>query len=1018
LKLPITPYILWLLSVILASQNVLAQNHATRQFTTDDGLPSSHIYEVKQDKNGFYLISTGSGLVKYDGYTFKTFPMTTGKMYKNVWWSYQDQEDRIWSLGLGTKLWYLDGDTVRHKDLKFEGVKKKAAFAKLVQDNHKYYWLQKGMSFFRFKGDEFTVFKSKELFTDFLTNQCYPPIDKSGQTELISADSNALYFIYKAPISVWKSNEKGTVDLVFSYDEAVSSSNDTSIKQNSADCIRPRQLEFDATTFISRSYDSLYTVFNEQLTGYLNGTTVDLGKFPTKHLMDNKRFRVINLKGKYAFIHPKRSFVTDMYFNHLPEFDLLANYNINTVYEDHEGGIWLSTTEGLIYLTSNALAVRNYPNLMKETPSVSWMLSDKKDPNLKLLGFRNGGLTVFKNEKQNITRFPDPKSEQSNWNLQDIIHIDKYVIALVGNYEIQIYSWDNISKAILTPIKRIQLDHTHYLLKGRDGKLYAAGYSGTYQIELNEAKGFPWSKISNPASFYAFSDKLGNYIIQSTNGLYMLDKRGDSTLISKDFVINKLRWDNHDNPWLISGRTSGVRILKNQTLVPVNSLRGYYIYDLEFEADTVMWAATSDGIVKFLYSEQDSGYNYSLKITMAHGLPTNNVTSLEIDEQNLYAGTSKGLSVIDRNKLSGNVISSRVLLTSVSSKGKKFPLEGFYEMDPDYNSLEFNYVFISPKSNGLVTYLYKLEGIDSDWKKTKETTVNYPYLPAGSYSFQLKALDINNIPSSNTIELDIRVRQLWWKTTWFWVLFSLGSVSLTIGFFLLRLRQLERREKERTQLNNRIAELKLNALQSQMNPHFVFNVLNSIQDYFVNNNVLDGNRYMSDFSKLMRLFLESSDEPYITIGKETKLLSYYIELERMRLDNKFEFEFHIDDNVDPDEFRIPTMILQPILENAILHGIRYKEGIGKLKVSFQLSETNLLTINIEDNGVGRKRSKEINSERRKDHESKASAIIEERIGIINSNPENKIELQYFDLENANGAVGTRVELNMNLNVNS
>jgi sensor histidine kinase YesM len=237
------------------------------------------------------------------------------------------------------------------------------------------------------------------------------------------------------------------------------------------------------------------------------------------------------------------------------------------------------------------------------------------------------------------------------------------------------------------------------------------------------------------------------------------------------------------------------------------------------------------------------------------------------------------------------------------------------------------------------------------------------------------------------------------------------------ALFLLRVRQLEKTQKERNELNNRIAELKLNALQSQMNPHFVFNVLNSIQDGYLNNDIMQANRYMSDFAKLMRLFLESSDEKYITLKKELELLSYYIELEKMRLDNKFEYEFIIDPEIDLEEVKLPTMLIQPIIENAIMHGLRYKEELGRLSVQISVTSETTMLIAIEDNGIGRSKSAEMNKKRLRDHESKASNIIRDRIDIINKSGTERIEMKYVDLFDGTTPTGTRVELMLDLEIN-
>ncbi|MFT5280298.1 MAG: two-component system LytT family sensor kinase, partial [Bacteroidia bacterium] len=186
---------------------------------------------------------------------------------------------------------------------------------------------------------------------------------------------------------------------------------------------------------------------------------------------------------------------------------------------------------------------------------------------------------------------------------------------------------------------------------------------------------------------------------------------------------------------------------------------------------------------------------------------------------------------------------------------------------------------------------------------------------------------------------------------------------------------------------------------------------------FMNDDLWVANKHMTDFSKLMRLFLETSNDRHNLLVKEVQILTYYIELERMRLKSQFEIEFVIDDGIDQREVFLPSMLLQPIIENAILHGLRYKDENGSLTITIDQHNSGSLTIAVEDDGVGRKRSTEINAKRKGSHKSMASAIIYERVELLNSSSEDKIEMTIHDLEKDGKPAGTRVELNLDLEVN-
>ena len=195
-----------------------------------------------------------------------------------------------------------------------------------------------------------------------------------------------------------------------------------------------------------------------------------------------------------------------------------------------------------------------------------------------------------------------------------------------------------------------------------------------------------------------------------------------------------------------------------------------------------------------------------------------------------------------------------------------------------------------------------------------------------------------------------------------------------------------------------------------MNPHFIFNALNSVNNYIAKSDERSANRFLSEFSTLMRAVLENSEEDFIPLAKELELLELYVKLEHSRFPEKFDYEIHIDDSIDVDAFEIPPMILQPYIENAIWHGLRYKESKGHLAIRMSPSGSEAITIQIEDDGVGRKRSSELKTTHQKKQKSKGMGNIKKRIGILNEMYKDKITVQVIDL--SGGETGTRVILTL------
>ncbi len=211
--------------------------------------------------------------------------------------------------------------------------------------------------------------------------------------------------------------------------------------------------------------------------------------------------------------------------------------------------------------------------------------------------------------------------------------------------------------------------------------------------------------------------------------------------------------------------------------------------------------------------------------------------------------------------------------------------------------------------------------------------------------------------------------------------------------------------KQQKLANNLLA---LKSMRSQMNPHFIFNALNSVNSFIAVNDERNANRYLSEFSVLMRSVLENSDEDFIPFSKEIALLELYVKLEHNRFKEKFDYTISVDESIQVDDFSIPPMLLQPYIENAIWHGLRYKETKGTLEIMVTKISSDSISVLIKDNGVGRKKSKELKTKNQRKQKSKGLSTIQKRIEILNNMYRDRISVQVSDV-NKDGS-GTKVVL--------
>jgi len=230
--------------------------------------------------------------------------------------------------------------------------------------------------------------------------------------------------------------------------------------------------------------------------------------------------------------------------------------------------------------------------------------------------------------------------------------------------------------------------------------------------------------------------------------------------------------------------------------------------------------------------------------------------------------------------------------------------------------------------------------------------------------------------------------------------FLLGSVVLMILLFVFIIKALYSIKTK----NKKIA---LQSLRREMNPHFIFNSLNSVNQFISENNELEANKYLTSYSNLMRNIMENSNKDFVTLSNEMEQLKKYLDLEHLRFSDKFDYEIKVDDALDFDAIFVPNMLLQPHLENAIWHGLRYKEDKGFLKLEFKL-EKNLIKVTIEDNGIGLKKSKELKTMNQKVHESRGLTNTLERISLLNELYHKNISFQISEIDFPQ--TGTRVEL--------
>ncbi len=312
-----------------------------------------------------------------------------------------------------------------------------------------------------------------------------------------------------------------------------------------------------------------------------------------------------------------------------------------------------------------------------------------------------------------------------------------------------------------------------------------------------------------------------------------------------------------------------------------------------------------------------------------------------------------------------------------------------------------------------VKFRYRLFDFDEWTEGTGRRFANYTNVPGGDYVFQLQAANNEGIWNEKIVEMPIHIGTPYWLTWWFITIVAIVTSMAAYWLYRYRVDQVKKKQRLKSEYEKKLANVEMSALLAQMNPHFLFNSLNSIDSYIIRNESKKASEYLNNFARLMRLILQNSRSNYINLKDELEALDLYMQMESLRFKNKFNYSIAVDENVETSSIVIPPMLIQPYVENAIWHGLMHKtngtEGLVKINISKNADD--LLCV-IEDNGIGRKKATELKEQKQKNHKrSMGMQITQDRIEIINKLYNMNASINIYDMEDELGnAKGTKVEL--------
>lgn len=456
----------------------------------------------------------------------------------------------------------------------------------------------------------------------------------------------------------------------------------------------------------------------------------------------------------------------------------------------------------------------------------------------------------------------------------------------------------------------------------------------------------------------------------------------------------------HKGAAYLSTREDGILVFKNgqfvRKIIPRINNKPVTVKKLALYNNTII-ANTSGGFFQF-----DLNGKVIRSISSTYGFTSNRVVDFTFHHGKLWVSHTGGVQQINPAYKSQVNATPLVRIDKIFVNDREKPFFGTQTFASDQRKFQFFFSASTLRNRETVKYHYRLLGNDTKWNTADYDArqITYSALAPGTYTFQIRMENQGEFSEMQSLRFYIEapVYARWW--------FIALVTLLLIGGIVYSYRwqvAIQRRKAERI---NELNASKLTAIQSQMNPHFIFNSLNSIQDLILKGDVEHSYSYITTFSNLVRRTLNYSEKDFIAFDQEIKLLELYLSLEKLRFKKDFDYSVHTQD-LDED-LMIPPLLIQPFVENALVHGLLHKEGEKRLRITFKLED--VLICSIEDNGIGREAARAIRQRQRADHESFSSKAIHRRFEILSNVFSGQFGYTYEDLMENGVATGTRVTL--------
>ncbi|MBK6965173.1 MAG: histidine kinase [Bacteroidales bacterium] len=938
------------LSIFLfAGTNLPAQNPFIRHYSTADGLPSNTINWIAPDNDHFLWFSTEGGLVRYDGTTFTNYGMKDGLSHNEVVLVKTDKMGRVWLFCLnGRRDYFYRGKIYNEKNTPF--LKELRGTFYFVQDKYG------NLYFYSFHARRIIVLDKNNKVTKYQL----PSIPQEESP--ISGDGMNIQHLTRLPSDEF---------LIYTY-AGVYKTNDLAKEP------KPIASYWRYHNIYPLGDTTMFEVIAEPATHssllvkYINGNPVDTTIFKEDALDNDGIIREgpddilwisSYTKGLYCLKNKKVIYHFD------PK-------EIQCIQTDHEGNIWIDAKNGAYKISPYILDFKHYDNTNFRNEGID-VLSPGPDGSLWSLGGQH--IYLLKNDKF------------YHYDINQPDRVFKNIHGLVNNTVIfgeYFYDWYVMTGITTNPVSK-KIAYNKLFRLPADGHLSVDKTRS--EICLNEYYKKELTTFSSlndfretgrkPIGFAVnvFYDRNNDLAVLKVNGNFNIqnDKQVPIKLLN---TLPRIRYKTHLNldssAELFLSTADSLYMINQNRMVNLTSS-----FDISLNTpiqriqyfNRKLYLSTFRNIF-LCENPQEIRDNKSVRLCLID-LNFTDIRDILAYNDTLYVASGDGLTILPTDGI--DKIRTRPLpyFQSVMINDQESDLYGPELEFKGKSRINFSFGSINYSHNPVV-FSYKLEGYDEEWTSGPTRSVAYGNLSPGKYVFMVRAGKSDTL-WSEPIKYPFTIRATIWQHPLFYAALSVLAIGL-LFLYIIRRKNLQ---LKRSEFDHQMATLEQKALQSMMNPHFIFNALGSIQNYLLQNKPSEAGLYLSQFARLIRQNLNAINSALINLEEETDRLKNYMDLEKLRMEDKFDYSIEFDKDVEEDEAMIPSMIIQPFVENAIWHGISTLKGRGMIRISFAMQTPKALKISIEDNGVGTKQAGAYSS-RGENHLHMGMAMTTKRLEII------------------------------------